>query len=372
VSCHTTVSWEGAADKLRDDHPWLSLRNGHRRVACAGCHDKGNSKPPSKGKHCDDCHRPVHQARFGNRCESCHASIKWTGLPDKIGRDAHGKTPYPLTGLHQAVACADCHPRSKPAKQRYRELVFDRCGACHADRHAGEFTSRGGGECGACHTVAGFTPTRFGVDAHATTRFPLDGKHVATPCKSCHGDARPRLDFRQAKQACVDCHADPHAGQFASEMATDGCAHCHATASWHQPKIDHSTWPLTGVHARAACAACHGEATDTRNPATYHGVPRDCEGCHDDIHAGQFRLTAPVKACTGCHDTERFALPGFDHARQSGYPLEGAHTRVQCAGCHPTSELRNGATAVRYRLGYRACRDCHANPHRANPHREGE
>lgn len=368
-SCHETGSWEAAADKMRANHPGLSLKNGHRRVKCETCHDRGASKAPSKGNDCVDCHRAVHEAKFGTRCEGCHKSIKWLGLPEDIGRDAHDKTPYPLKGKHVKVACADCHPRAKSADARYRKLVFDRCGGCHADKHASEFAARDNGECAACHTVNGFTPTTFGLALHATTKFALDGRHVAVQCSSCHTGPRPRLDLRVAKQACADCHANPHGDQFAAEMSRGGCATCHASADWHLPRIDHSTWPLTGAHARTACAACHGEKSGagvgkpSAEPASYRGVPRDCEGCHDDLHAGQFTATKPVRRCAECHDTTAYKLPAFDHATTAGYPLEGKHVGVACAACHPTIELRNGVTAVRYRLGYRQCKDCHANPH---------
>jgi hypothetical protein len=364
TACHNTAGWDGAADKLRQDHPWLSLRGGHRRVKCETCHDRGNTKAPSKGGACVDCHRQVHQARFGNRCESCHGGIQWLGLADKIGRDAHDRTSYPLAGRHTQVACAACHKPALPVARRFRGLATDRCGACHADVHQGEFASRGGGECGPCHGVDGFSPTRFGLRDHASTAFPLEGKHEATPCSGCHLAARPRLDLRvPGKRACADCHANPHGQQFAAEMSRGGCAQCHAAADWHRPRIDHATWPLTGAHARAACASCHGAGKQADQPAAYRGVPRDCAGCHDDVHAGQF-ATTPARACGDCHDTRAFKLPAFDHAALARYPLDGKHAPARCAACHPTAELRNGATAVRYRLGYRECRDCHANPHR--------
>ncbi|HTM23145.1 MAG TPA: hypothetical protein VL172_21640, partial [Kofleriaceae bacterium] len=179
-------------------------------------------------------------------------------------------------------------------------------------------------------------------------------------CAACHTATRPRLDWRQPRRACVDCHADPHGGQFAAELARGGCAACHSSADWRQPRIDHSGFPLTGAHARVACARCHGAAAGS--PASYRGVPRTCEGCHQDAHAGQFRLSAPERACTDCHGTERFAIAAFDHAG-TGWPLAGRHRQVACAGCHPGQELRNGVRAVRYRLGYRTCRDCHPDPH---------
>ena len=371
TACHDTKGWAAAGDKIRSDHPWLSLRNGHAAVACKTCHDKGDDKPPSKGKACVGCHKAIHVAKFGAKCETCHASIQWVGLPESVGREHHGQTRYPLEGKHAAVDCGACHAKSKPVAARYRNLAFEACGSCHADKHAGEFAARNKGECAPCHTLAGFSPSRFGLTEHATTAFALDGRHVATRCSSCHTKARPWLDLRVGKKACLECHANPHGEQFAKEMAAGGCATCHTTADWHQPHIDHTTWPLVGAHQRTTCIACHGEQKVGAPPAAYRGIPRACEGCHDDVHAGQFRAAAPVKACTSCHDA---ADPGgfktarkFDHAKQTTYPLISKHQAVACAACHPTTALRNGASAVRYRLGYRACKDCHANPHTEAP-----
>lgn len=366
-SCHATSAWADAAAKLRGDHPGLSLAGGHRKVRCAACHDRGNSKPPSKGARCVGCHKGVHQAPFGDRCENCHGGIKWLGLADPVGRKAHAQTAYPLAGRHVTVACAGCHPTKLAANARYRQLSFDRCTGCHQDRHAGEFAARDRGECGACHVVQGFTPTTFGLAAHATTGFALEGRHTATPCRGCHGTARPRLDLRVGKSTCVDCHADPHGGQFAREMASGGCGQCHATTGWDRPRIDHSTWPLLGAHATAACGSCHGAGTRDGSPASYRGVPRACEGCHDDVHAGQFSQRSPVKTCDRCHQPTGFKLPAFEHQAESGFALEGKHVATACAGCHPTTELRNGVRAVSYRLGYRGCKDCHADPHREGP-----
>lgn len=350
-------------DKMRTNHPKLSLANGHARVACNKCHDRGNNRPPSKGSRCASCHRPVHVARFGNDCKDCHASIKWVGLPEETGRTNHSKTRYPLAGKHTSVACTECHEPQRPLAKRYRGLQFSACVGCHRDSHEGEFAQRNNGECAQCHTVNGFTPTLFGFAEHATTKLPLDGKHRATPCSGCHPGARPRLSFVQPKQACADCHANPHGTQFAAEMAKGGCASCHTTLDWHQAKIDHSIWPLVGAHTRTACASCHGEQKQGAEPAAYRGIPRECEGCHDDIHAGQFRQSQPVKSCDTCHTPETFALAStFDHGK-TRWPLQGKHRPLPCDKCHRTETLRNGTTAVRWRLGYTQCKDCHANPH---------
>lgn len=365
-SCHTVEGWD-RVDSLRQNHPGVRLVNGHRRVACQDCHDRGNDRVPSKGTRCVSCHPPVHRARFGNDCKSCHGAIKWLGLPERLGRRAHGKTRYPLRGEHRTVACQSCHPRRLPPARRFRDIAFDRCAGCHEDQHQGAFAERDGGECGQCHRVTGFRPTTFGVDAHATTSFALTGRHQAVPCSGCHTGARPRLDLRVAKRACADCHATPHGDQFAAEMQLGGCAHCHSTTGWNNPKVDHSTWPLTGAHAMAACSSCHTPSEADRasgDGATYRGVPRQCESCHRDEHAGQFRLDDPVRPCDDCHDTGAFLIESFPHEERTGYPLVGQHAKALCVQCHPQVRLQNGMKVRRYRLGYRACRDCHANPHR--------
>lgn len=366
TQCHDTGSWTSGADKMRTNHPKLSLANGHAKLDCKVCHDKGNDKPPSKGLACLGCHKPIHVAKFGTRCESCHASIKWVGLPEAVGRDNHGKTRYPLEAKHTTVECKGCHLASKPVAQRYRSLAFTACAPCHPDQHKGEFLARNKGDCAQCHTLQGFTPTTFGLTQHTTTAFALDGKHAATPCSACHTGARPRVSFAVPKRACLDCHQNPHGTQFATEMTKNGCATCHTTFDWHQPHIDHTKWPLVGSHARTPCAACHGEQKAGAQPAAYRGIPRDCEGCHDDIHANQFK-SQPAKACATCHDADTFRIAAkFDHTK-TNYPLDGKHATVACAKCHATEPLRNGSTSVRWRLGYAQCKDCHANPHKEGP-----
>jgi hypothetical protein len=360
ADCHDTKGWNASDSVVRGSHPKLSLANGHAAVACKTCHDRGNDRPPTKGGTCVACHPNVHAAPFGTKCETCHASIKWIGLADSIGRAAHDKTRYKLDGKHQTTACAGCHPTSKPLDVRYRNVRFDTCAACHADKHHGELT----GDCAACHSVAGFAPTTLGVAQHVQTGFTLDGKHAATPCSGCHPGARPRLSWKQPKQQCADCHDNPHGTQFDKEMKSGGCAHCHTAMAWKQAKVDHSTFPLVGAHARTSCVGCHGNVAEGAAAAAFRGIPRECDGCHDDTHAGQFRTSDPVKPCAACHTTEEWKIATFDHTK-TRYPLEGAHSKLECAKCHPTEELHDGTKAVRYRLGYVQCKDCHADPHRS-------
>ncbi|MCC7539139.1 MAG: hypothetical protein IT379_23155 [Deltaproteobacteria bacterium] len=375
ANCHTERGF-AVVERLRQNHPGLSLAGGHQRLECNACHDRGNVQAPSRGSACVSCHRPVHEASFGRACNQCHSSIRWLGLSRRVGLAAHARTEFPLRGRHEEVDCAGCHPTSQPPRQRFRQLRFGRCLDCHADRHAGEFADRAGGECAACHDERGFRPTRFGVNEHAGTRFPLRGLHEAVPCGGCHRAPPPRLDLHVSDRRCAACHENPHGTQFAAEMRRGGCAQCHSPAGWGIPNMDHRTWPLTGAHSRAACAACHGAAAATQPSAAqattqpsglpqrrWRGVPRRCDGCHDDPHAGQFRLTEPRRACDRCHATTSFEIASFPHARITGFELEGRHARAECGDCHPSTALRDDTRTVRWRLGYRSCADCHANPH---------
>ncbi|HEY8076070.1 MAG TPA: hypothetical protein VIF62_18215 [Labilithrix sp.] len=367
TSCHEDTKWKPVTfAHAGSKHPGGPLVNGHASVACAKCHDKGNLAAPSKGVQCISCHAPVHEAPFGKACVNCHGTIQWMGLPRPVGLAAHPLTAYPLTGKHSDTACASCHKPELPRAERYRKLKFGRCADCHADQHRGEFASRDSGECKPCHATSGFRPTLFGAALHNETKFPLVGKHVASACSACHASARPRVDLHVQKQACADCHANPHGDQFAKEMAQGGCAHCHSPAGWSLPKIDHSTWPLTGAHATAQCESCHHPTAEDRKSgrgASYRGVPRACSGCHDDVHLGQFRLTQPVLECDKCHTTRVFKIPSFDHNAITGWALTGAHAKVDCAKCHPMTKLKDSSEALRYRLPSNECKYCHANPH---------
>ena len=365
ASCHAESAWDDL-HMARTLHPGLRITGGHTRVACNACHDQGLLRPPTEGNACVDCHQPVHEARFGNRCERCHKRVRWLGLPVALGRKVHHLTAFGLSGQHEQVACEACHKPDMPRAERYRGLAFEQCRDCHADAHGGKLSRFVDGDCGSCHDTFGFRPTLFSVEQHQVARFALIGRHVAVPCAGCHTSEPPRLDWTVANHACADCHENPHGDQFAREMAAGGCASCHSPVAWNAPKIDHSIWPLTGAHELAPCAACHDATAEDRKAGrgpSYRGAPRQCHQCHEDSHLGQFRLSDPVRACDHCHTPTQFAIEHFDHEDKAGYALEGKHADLPCADCHPPATLDSGLETARYRLGYRACVDCHADPH---------
>ena len=337
--CHTPEGWKSIA-LAGFDHTRarFALTGKHAQVECARCHYSENTsgrrvEPGSAGARvhykplafaaCTDCHRDVHQKRFGLDCARCHSTAGWATIA--AGAFDHDTTRYPLRGRHARVACEKCHRDRKTTSLP----GFAACTDCHADAHGGQLASRAdGGACEACHGVEGFTPARFGDAEHARTQFALEGAHRAIACVVCHrpagrgpGDAagtlalagnakppgtarppagRPALatandDFRFhfTSLACTGCHDDPHAGQFAASpagtatpangKATTDCARCHTDRTWHIAAFDHekSRFPLQGAHRRTACSSCHRPAPKgDPSIVRYRPLETACRACH--------------------------------------------------------------------------------------------
>lgn len=374
----------------------FALEGAHRRLSCDRCHAPADSfhEAPSA---CIDCHRDTdpHRGRLGRTCDDCHSQERWSEV-----RFDHAETGYALEGAHrQDVACASCHP-----DQRYADTPRE-CNACHAlnDVHAG----RNGKDCAACHTVRKWDEPRF--DHANETDFPLRERHALIPCASCHTISlkEPKLktncvschrpddqhqgrngtrcedchserrwsdvrfdhdhdtDFalrgahrgisctachrgnvheEKLETGCVDCHRadDPHRGQQGER-----CERCHNEDSWdRQVLFDHglTRFPLIGLHATVPCEECH-------LTAGFRDTSRRCVDCHgaDDAHQG-----ALGDKCATCHNPNDWGRWTFDHARQTDYPLEGAHAGLTCAACHrPGDDSRADDTPTR-------CNVCHA------------
>ena len=352
---------------MRTNHPKLSLANGHAKVDVQDLPRQGQRQATVEGQHVRglpqaDPHRDVrHQVRELPRVDQVGRAAR-VGRPRQPRQDAlsarrqaHRRRVRRVSPREQAsgeaLPPARVHrvhavPR-RPAQGRVRRARQGRLRAVPHDQglHADD--------------VRALAARDDRVQARRQARRPRRAAR-ATRDRSRASASRSRT--RRATAATRTRTASSSRPRWPRTAART----CHTTFDWHQPHIDHSTWPLLGSHARTPCAACHGEQKVGAEPAAYRGIPRDCEGCHDDVHANQFK-SPPAKTCATCHDTEAFKLASkFDHAKTS-YPLDGKHATVACARCHLTETLRNGSTSVRYRLGYHQCKDCHANPHKEGP-----
>jgi hypothetical protein len=406
ADCHRETSFRDVArDRFAHERTKFPLRGAHAKVECAKCHDPiaaWGKKPPFAA--CSGCHEDAHAGQAllsGERvdCSACHSEVEFAN--STFDRARHRATQFPLEGKHAAVACAKCHPK-RPTEIAPARLgsagvwirrPFARCEDCHADAHAGQFAARADkGECKACHTVGGWKPALWGVEQHQATAFPLVGRHIQVACKDCHAPAPPGgsraiattaaagtagMLFKLGASTCLTCHVDPHDGKYATAEAAGGkraCAGCHDLERFRPSLVDDRehgryNYPLDGAHRAVACVGCHrdlgrpglkstliGRAAVAER-ITFERRHQDCVECHTDAHDGQLR-----GPCSRCHGTDAFRpASAFVHDRDASFTLAGAHSKVACERCHPTTVDAAGKRHVTYRPVPIACAKCHAD-----------
>lgn len=306
-SCHSQSDWkETTFDHSTTDYP---LTGAHVDVVCADCHRDNQFDNTSRS--CANCHAidDVHEGNNGNACYECHSTSRWR----RIGFDHFAETGFALTDGHGGLICSDCHQR-----EDFKDN-FDRgCVDCHAsdDFHQ----DRNGTDCGDCHQADEWAQNTFD---HDETGFALVEAHADLNCTACHKeDVTVSLPTN-----CGDCHAmdDAHAGQLGND-----CKTCHAQHDWHSSILfDHdlSSFPLTGLHATAACGACHQDLQ-------FANAETECLACHidDDVHEGVLGIN-----CGGCHTSNGWLTTVFDHDTNTSFPLDGGHVDLSCAACHSDS-----------------------------------
>jgi len=335
--CHTPTSWAAA----RWDHGAMTgtrLNAAHRAIDCLGCHKSGDVRAAALT--CVSCHRkdydatrsPAHAAAgFPVTCDSCHSAGDATWQSNG-GRGFNHSAFFPLVGVHATQLCAACHKNNV-----YKGTPRD-CAGCHqADynraQNPNHVTAGFPTTCDSCHKPT--DPQWAGGVFNHNQFFALVGVHASQACATCHKNNV----YKGTPRTCVGCHqADYNRAQNPNHITAGfptTCDSCHRAtdARWASGTFNHSQFfPLVGVHASQACAACHKNNV-------YKGTPRDCVGCHranynsaqnpNHVAAG-FPTT-----CDSCHRaTDSTWQQGtFNHTQ---FPLSGPHN-VSCAQCHTTS-----------------------------------
>ncbi|NOU07038.1 MAG: cytochrome C [Hyphomicrobiaceae bacterium] len=317
--CHTDHKGRGfdviQLDRETFNHASTNfeLKGAHAAAACDGCHKPKVKFRAAPGR-CIDCHKAndPHKGRLGVSCDGCHGEKAWRTVKPYD----HAKTKFPLVGAHKEVGCAACH-----AGEHYKDLPIT-CVSCHQiqDKHAGRY----GEKCETCHKPEKWNKAQFNHDR--ATKFPLRGRHAQAKCDACHTGSLYR---DKLAMTCVSCHKkdDPHKGSLGVK-----CESCHKETGWRKKvDFDHDVtrFPLVGKHAVVPCEECH-------RSTNFKDVSRVCENCHKDTrHEG--RLTAK---CAQCHNPNGWARWRFDHAKQTKFPLTGAHQGLQCHACHTTKSVQ--------------------------------
>jgi hypothetical protein len=238
-----------------------------------------------------------------------------------------------------------CSPSSVHAAERWPEALDRWLGAVVSPRALARAHAEleGISHCGDCHAGLRATPDSLCLDCHEAVADRMKAK------LGWHG---------QLEGACVDCHVE-HQGPDADLLGLDRDALNHELARF----------PLRGAHATTACDDCHERAGETGRVG-FHAQDiafERCANCHEDVHAADF---ARDRDCGTCHSERGFradalVASSFDHARDTDYPLIGAHAATDCTGCHTPGARVAAPAAGRApgRLAASDCAGCHEDPH---------
>ncbi len=352
AKCHGLAVKGYKADLFDHSQARFALTGRHETAPCAKCHAKETGKFPAGSgtavrltgisTECRTCHKDPHLGQLPPRCETCHDTSSFRVA--KFVHPARKETADFFGGKHATIACAECHrketadfPAGHGTAVRYT-LPVD-CAHCHEDAHHGAL----GRDCASCHNVVIWRTASRAF--HKTAAFPLEGKHLAVPCASCH----LKGVLKGTPTGCYDCHwiRKPD-DRFKTKLGPD-CQTCHRPIAWTAVNWSHAAatgFNLETPHKTLDCEACH-------KGQVFAGTPRDCYSCH---RADYERVQNPSHTaggfptdCTGCHNPSAPTWQGatFTHAT---FPLAGAHTTQACAACHRNNVFKGTP---------RDCYSCH-------------
>lgn len=292
ASCHTPATGWRALPGFNHGLFGFRLTGAHTKVSCNRCHP--NRRFAGTPSNCSGCHRVAHAGL--TRCQNCHTTSRWR--PSTFNHSAH----FRLTGNHQSLSCARCHPggryRGTPTSctgchgtahggltacaqchtpAGWKPTTFNHanvfpltgahagkaCTACHPNGNFGTTIGGGGkacaschasvnphgtgiGDCGACHTPAGWTSIKP-ITHPGNIR--LGTTHTEMGCRVCHNS----LNFSDATTPCQTCHSSavPHVGP------TD-CGRCHQPSVWSDTsKFTHRTISEHANEMESMCLSCH-------------------------------------------------------------------------------------------------------------------
>jgi hypothetical protein len=202
--CHSTASWTGAT--FNHASTGFALTGSHVSVACSSCHVNNNYSLTSTA--CVTCHQtdynnaltPVNHIQLGfpSTCEICHNTVAWSQ-----GTFNHNNTPFPLTGAHVSVPCANCH-----VNNNYTSLPTA-CYGCHQVDYQGTNNPNHAAAgfpttCQTCHTTTAWTGATFNH-----TWFSITHGNAQGVCATCHTNSSDYSVFQ-----CTGCHGNNNSANF--------------------------------------------------------------------------------------------------------------------------------------------------------------
>jgi len=378
------IMWPEGEKEFNHNSIGFQFLGRHKEIQCRDCHNpvfiKKDLKEIESGinliktyfgldSNCLSCHLDEHRNQLGNDCMKCHNQNHWK----PVVNFSHDNTKFVLTGKHTDVVCQKCHKLlldPKPPHKRdttYNKFIgleFKNCTNCHKDKHDNKF----GQDCDRCHVTNGWKVLDQRNVDHSKTNFPLLGKHADLKCDNCH---KPNVRFTNDDfDQCLDCHKDTHNNQFTNRIDNGVCVSCHSVNGFLPALFtleDHNKteFKLVGAHIAQPCFVCHEMVNlDNKSYRNFKPPERLCQDCHKDPHQGQFANSIPAKQCQVCHKVISWKEINFEHNRDTKYPLEGAHKKVICTGCHKTNKNSDQEFIV-YKPIDTKCKSCHAGEMKA-------
>lgn len=359
-SCHDFKAFKPASS-FNHDLTKFKLLGKHRDVVCAECHkvttlngDKFQEFSNIPHESCTNCHKDVHDNKFGQNCTKCHTVQSFNTIKGMASFD-HSKARFKLEDKHQFVDCKKCHKTKLTDPVRH-----SRCLDCHEDYHKKQFVAQGNVvDCSDCHSTKGFVGSSFTIERHQESQFPLVGAHIATPCFVCH-KKESGWNFKEIGVKCADCHDNIHNTYISDKYYPESsCKSCHNQQRWTNIEFDHAKtgYELVGKHKDQSCRACHFKPVGQGEyEQRFNSLKGDCIVCHQDKHNNQFEKNG-VTDCYSCHDFYNWKAEKFDH-NTTRFSLDGKHLNLACSKCHK-NKLSDNKTFVLYKLNTIKCEDCH-------------
>jgi len=342
TTCHSTTAWKPSTFNHATTN--FPLTGAHTSVECSKCHANGYTGTPTD---CYSCHKakydattnPKHStAGFATTCKDCHSTTAWS--PATFDHTKY----FPIaSGKHSGIACASCHTTTSYAQFSCIS------GGCHPksstdSKHIGEVNgySYVSSECYRCHP----TGRAEGAFNHNSSRLPLSGAHLTTPCESCHLPS----NTTPPSPECSSCHQNSFANSASPNHQQLGlssdCKSCHNADGWKPSTFNHAAtnFQLSGKHSTAACSGCHKGRTT--------GTSQVCNDCHQTNFANSINPNHQTIGlstdCKTCHTSDGWKPSTFSHAA-TNFQLAGKHATTACADCH--KGRTTGTSQV--------CNDCH-------------
>ncbi len=340
TACHTVDGWKPVMRGFdHDTNTTFALSGSHRDVVCTTCHLRGQFDQPKAGPaECATCHLDIHRGTLSPNCVECHRTTRFT---DVAGASVHQQTAFPLSGAHLQITCDACHPGDERGVFATRDVA---CVSCHQldyesadpiDHVAAGFPT----VCESCHnTVAWGYAVRFD-HVTAGNGFPLEGRHAAIRCQSCHDPAtmQPIFPTRDPND-CYGCHQSDYAREHGSAFPTT-CSDCHTVWGWEGADFDHDKvapqFPLSGPHASVDCDGCH--RTNDWSLIFQPAGADDCYACHAADFEREHGGSGFPTNCLACHQEDSWGGASFAQHDAVAFPINsGAHrgTWQTCDVCH--------------------------------------